>query len=683
MSKSSPMEIVNMMRASPSSVDNAYGRREGASSSRSQDLSSQEAIESLLLLGQEPILAPKKLELDSLEFSPSSCSITGADGISYYQRMRIRNNEASKRCRLKRRLKAEQLESQNNLLTMSNKLLKQRILRLNKICHLLKDCVNDFKEDEEGEEEEAEEANPSKCSCFETVAAIKKFNRDTPDSTSLSNEELLAKSKLDRELEDMSEFYLDLDGRPSSSSDDEKKPKLTRSLSCQPVLNRTSLDAINETIVKTLKTPLVTLALTSAATRIQNSKPLSTNPPPGLISVTSPTVQNPKPAMSVSVKSPPSVITNNLQVIPPQLVFVTTKSPPPKTKEILIKCEPDLRVVEEVVETTAVPPPPLLTPSNSCLVMTTSNDNPYKEKPCGNELHSINKLTGYLDLTMRTFSRDDGTSAAERVIIKSALGLPFWQADELPSFICDNHRQEISFQTEHLSCVICGKKKKKPFSTPMSIITYRMSLEHHMNTGKILAIGQLICSICKDRYLKMEATLLNYSTNNQLKISSNLADTVPQIMGLRQNNTVIINKQKDVKVIVQPVPRITNFNSSTANSQLVSICNSSNSANEIVSSPTTSLVPTSCSNDNIFHKISRLNDALQAVNPRYRPIGFSITSIESCSPSVLQDAVAATDTAISTLLSVIAPGQESLLWESVKVKLDEKYCNKKASISPI
>ncbi|CAB4067857.1 unnamed protein product [Lepeophtheirus salmonis] len=555
------MEIVNMMRASPSSVDNAYGRREGASSSRSQDLSSQEAIESLLLLGQEPILAPKKLELDSLEFSPSSCSITGADGISYYQRMRIRNNEASKRCRLKRRrLKAEQLESQNNLLTMT--------------------VFNDFKEDEEGEE--AEEANPSKCSCFETVAAIKKFNRDTPDSTSLI------------------------------AADDEKKPKLTRSLSCQPVLNRTSLDAINETIQQ-------------PGFRIRSLCPLIRR----LVSFLSPVLRfkNPKPAMSVSVKSPPSVITNNLQVIPPQLVFVTTKSPPPKTKEILIKCEPDLRVVEEVVETTAVPPPPLLTPSNSCLVMTTSNDNPYKEKPCGNELHSINKLTGYLDLTMRTFSRDDGTSAAERVIIKSALGLPFWQADELPSFICDNHRQEISFQTEHLSCVICGKKKKKkPFSTPMSIITYRMSLEHHMNTGKILAIGQLICSI------------------------------------------FIINKQKDVKVIVQPVPRITNFNSSTANSQLVSICNSSNSANEIVSSPTTSLVPTSCSNDNIFHKISRLNDALQAVNPRYRPIG---------------DAVAATDTAISTLLSVIAPGQESLLWESVKVKLDEKYCNKKASISPI
>ena len=52
-------------------------------------------------------------------------------------------------------------------------------------------------------------------------------------------------------------------------------------------------------------------------------------------------------------------------------------------------------------------------------------------------------------------------------------------------------------------------------------------------------------------------------------------------------------------------------------------------------------------------KISRLNDALQAINPRYQPIGFSITSVESCSPSVLQDAISAAETGVYTLLSVI------------------------------
>ena len=58
-------------------------------------------------------------------------------------------------------------------------------------------------------------------------------------------------------------------------------------------------------------------------------------------------------------------------------------------------------------------------------------------------------------------------------------------------------------------------------------------------------------------------------------------------------------------------------------------------------------------NQNIFAKIGRLNEALRAINPNYRPLGFSITSIESCSASVLEDAVQATETAVSTLMSVI------------------------------
>ena len=57
--------------------------------------------------------------------------------------------------------------------------------------------------------------------------------------------------------------------------------------------------------------------------------------------------------------------------------------------------------------------------------------------------------------------------------------------------------------------------------------------------------------------------------------------------------------------------------------------------------------------ENIFTKIGRLNEALQAINPKYRPTGFSITSIESCSKSVLEDATLAAETAVSTLLSVI------------------------------
>ena len=75
-----------------------------------------------------------------------------------------------------------------------------------------------------------------------------------------------------------------------------------------------------------------------------------------------------------------------------------------------------------------------------------------------------------------------------------------------------------------------------------------------------------------------------------------------------------------------------------------------------ITSHKTTLVPVSNNggnNSNIFAKIGRLNEALQAINPRYQPIGFSITSMDSCSPGVLQDALVAAETGVFTLLSVI------------------------------
>lgn len=121
----------------------------------------------------------------------------------------------------------------------------------------------------------------------------------------------------------------------------------------------------------------------------------------------------------------------------------------------------------------------------------------------------------------------------------------------------------------------------------------------------------------------------------------------------------------------------------------------------IFADPIKTVVPVSSSsqhnNGNIFAKISNLNEALQAINPKYQPIGFSITSMDSCSPGVLQDAISATEAAIFTVLSVIgiinfglsesmaaeyffflhlAPGQESNLWETVKPTLDKKMSRK-------
>jgi len=62
-------------------------------------------------------------------------------------------------------------------------------------------------------------------------------------------------------------------------------------------------------------------------------------------------------------------------------------------------------------------------------------------------------------------------------------------------------------------------------------------------------------------------------------------------------------------------------------------------------------------------KINQLNQALTAINPSYKPVGFSITSLASCSPNVLEDAIDATETAVSTLMSVIAPGEEAFFME--------------------
>ncbi len=57
------------------------------------------------------------------------------------QRMRERNNEASKRCRLKRRMKAECMENQASLLTSANRMLKARITRLENVGAALREGV--------------------------------------------------------------------------------------------------------------------------------------------------------------------------------------------------------------------------------------------------------------------------------------------------------------------------------------------------------------------------------------------------------------------------------------------------------------------------------------------------------------------------------------------------------------
>merc|ERR1712193_503078 len=48
-----------------------------------------------------------------------------------------------------------------------------------------------------------------------------------------------------------------------------------------------------------------------------------------------------------------------------------------------------------------------------------------------------------------------------------------------------------------------------------------------------------------------------------------------------------------------------------------------------------------------------LHDALMALNPDYKPLGFTIDSLASCSDGVLNDTLRATKAAMTTILSTI------------------------------
>ena len=50
---------------------------------------------------------------------------------------------------------------------------------------------------------------------------------------------------------------------------------------------------------------------------------------------------------------------------------------------------------------------------------------------CSGPLQELNKLSSYLDLISKSVTRDSGTAAMERAIIKSRLRIPFWKADEV------------------------------------------------------------------------------------------------------------------------------------------------------------------------------------------------------------------------------------------------------------
>ncbi len=166
-------------------------------------------------------------------------------------------------------------------------------------------------------------------------------------------------------------------------------------------------------------------------------------------------------------------------------------------------------------------------------------------------------------------------------------------------FICSNHRNVlVKAVSPESGCTVCNKKRSgsSPTAKTFMTITYAMSLSHHMTSGRILPIGQLVCIQCKDKHLK----------------------------GVDCSNSQVVSWPCEAPE--QESPKPTSDASSTASSSV---------------------------GESIFAKIGRLNEALQAINPRTKPIGFSITSIDSCSESVLRDATSAAETAVQTLMSVI------------------------------
>jgi len=70
-----------------------------------------------------------------------------------------------------------------------------------------------------------------------------------------------------------------------------------------------------------------------------------------------------------------------------------------------------------------------------------------------------------------------------------------------------------------------------------------------------------------------------------------------------------------------------------------------------------------------------------ALNPNYKPLGFTIDSLASCSEGVLNDALKATQEAMTTILSTIAPGQESSLWKLICPEMETFY-NKQDTQQP-
>jgi len=465
--------------------------------------SNQDAVESLLLLGRHPVVSPEMQRQRAASLSSSNpppvppmevpimtlsrrhslevpkktgSNSDGTGVVSYYQKMRERNNEASKRCRLKRRMKAVSMENQSSMLNMANKMLKKRIQRLEHVGAALQEGVNKIQ--------------AGQCACDSTRGIVKQTSRDyfDPDPQSgkdVPGYEVISKSKQIRENNGIN-FILNggmgqqaaaaLNASINSCSSEEDFVVTTPNspINCRfnitpppplPKTYKTALDVINETIVKTLDTPLNLVKTSSNTTN-------NSNPPKQLVLLSKPPFQQQNPA---TIGQPATPIGNPVTPIGHPVTPIghpATTRPFNKRQSVesvgssdsIIKIEPQTHEPMEIVSKQNAESFCKQTADSFCKQTADSSTpiciaNANGASLCRGEVLNLNKLTCYLDLITRKVVKDDGASAMERAIIKSRLKIPFWSADETALFICGSHRSSVVHGADLGCCAMCSKRR--------------------------------------------------------------------------------------------------------------------------------------------------------------------------------------------------------------------------------
>jgi len=761
-----PRTFIRSLSAGESCVMMPESKRELQAGSNN----ASDAVESLLLLGQRPVFTQQEPKERLVNRDPQlkgsfpkfSNQVEQRMMVNYYQKMRERNNEASKRCRLKRRIKQDSLEKTRMMLESHREALGQRVAKLHKIKQILSDACRGIGKDDKD------------CECLDYCAMIKAVHREMPEICDLSNHRLIKKSKLARDtnLEEIlgaqAQEFSDLKPLKRGPRKQELDTGFTinsepRLIKAESPVGALDLSAGNK-VVQNNSNGLNLIKVNNTAIKLEpatepkeqkftpitflpkNYVPLApkTTPiqiPPRKVIVDNPNIclpQNIIPILGNNTISSPNFIensnkstislhgnfngTNTIILTPlgntslPSTIFnlplpttspavlspVKTMSSTPRVEvvnkadpDIVIKSEPDISIVEidteletseREVKAETVEMSVDKDPTVSCAAVLSGKESALC---CSQELLDLNSLTQTLDLVNLEPKMAGELTAAEKYIIKSRLEIEFWKAEESASFICSAHRHKIVHNSNMQSCSVCGKKKSKKLD--MYFITYRMAVEFYMTNGRFLAIGLLACSHCKVKSLKgldfsnsyilpevghpldpiLPASAAEPSIKREVEEGQDLLQgkrLPPRESPVHREVILPPNNPNQGKLAtIQPLPPRPQAKVLASSKQAISTFGAATSQTSTFAQVSSADAATAA------QKYQKLNDSLAAFNPAYKPLGFTINSLSSCSESVLADALLATKTAMSTILSSIAPGQEASLWRYIRPEMDKAY----------